>query len=322
MSKFDKMLENYKDLSAKRGEDLGNVQMLLQAAGVAPEQVAALVMSPTIVDQIIRHPELAQNYARLYPAGGVYDYATATQQFGFGSDLSLQSGESGGADALAANLAATQPMTSATGAIRFPDGVLFNPALGPGGVVFPNDANVAGSGLWMAEVYKWDEAKIKYWRKELAKTGYLEDAKGGLTPDFVEALRTYHVNRYVYGGGQPVSLEGTNAKTTRRDFDGLLDPAVLQGEVKQWLTQAYGDEGTESEQRYWADRVAQKALALAQRKGYSPSSAASVAASKVQQDFLDSPSAQAAVDNDFDNTTLKDELQNAAAATEFLAFGR
>ncbi len=321
MSKFDKAVAAQQNLAAKRTDHQTDVDVLLRSVGVADAQRAMILMSPTLVDQIVRHPELAQSYARLYPAGGaLFEYPTALQQYGFSAQSSPQTGESGGADAMAANLAATEWRTSAAGKLMSPDGVLVDPATGD--VVFPNDPDLAGSPLWMSQVYKWDDTKVAYWRKELAKTGYLEDAKGGITPEFIGALGQYHYNRYLFGGGQPVALESTNVKIHRRDFDGLLDPAVLQGEVKQWLTQAYGDEGTESEQKYWSDRVAQKALALARRKGYSPTSAASVAASKVQQDFLDSPSAKAALDNDFDNTTLKDELQNAAAATEFLAYGR
>lgn len=316
MTAFDKAVEAAQQTTTERGKNLGDVQILLQAAGVSPDQVAFITSNPSLVDQIVRHPELAQNYARLYPAGAQYDYATIAEEYGFGTTEQTFAG-SGGADALAVNL---DRVTSAAGKIRYADGVLVDPLTGQ--VTFPDSKTVAGSGLWLAEVYNWSAAQIDHWRKELTSKGYLERGKGGVTPEFVEALRAYHSNRYLYGGGQPVALEDTNTKVTERDFEGLLDPVLLSGEAKQWLTEAYGDEGTEAEQKFWAQRVSQKALQLARKKGYSPANAAGIAASRVQQEFLDTPSAKAAIDNDFENTTLRDELQAAAQSTEFLAFGR
>src|SRR5690349_13344580 len=99
VSTFDEYLEQAQDQLKESSKDVGDVSILLQAAGVDPNQVAVITSNPSLVDQLKRRPELAQTYAQRFPSGVSNTYEQFASQLGFTGETEATFGYSGGADA-------------------------------------------------------------------------------------------------------------------------------------------------------------------------------------------------------------------------------
>lgn len=305
---FDRRVEAVRAQGAGSGlDDRADVQILLKNAGVSETKIAEIVSNPSMTEMIKRDPRLVERLAETYPSGYAISYNEARQAAGLGLDPTIEQFEgSGGPDAMARNLAAAG-VQSATGAIEYPGGVFVQ----DGQVYFPpTDASIMGSPAWMAQIPKWDDAKKQQWAKTLKQMGYIDSAKVDLVT-FTDALTKYHSNRFIYGGGAPVDLSVGGAKVDKAAFGGLLDPAVLNSEVRTWHQAVYGanDEPSDEELKRGRRQLSRLAMRFA-NKGMDPSSAASVASARAQERFTNDPATQKWQDMEETDTSLHDSFVN------------
>lgn len=306
-TKFDKAVAaaTAANKSAGVGEDVQGVAILLRQAGVREDKIAELQANPSMVALIRANPDLVQRLAQQFPADYAITYYEARTQAGFGQSPAEQF-TSGGPDAMARNIAESGPTSSATGAVQYPGGVIVQ----DGQVFFPpTDASIMGSPAWMQQIPTWDEAKRETWAKTLKKMGYIDSAQVDLKT-FTDALGEYAKNRYLYGGGNPVDLSQGSQNVTRDDFGGILDPAVLDSEVRSYHQEIYGanDEPSEEELKRGRERLAKIALRLARNKDMDPADAASVASARVQKQFRNDPAQQKWQDLEETDTSLHDSF--------------
>lgn len=310
---LDSALDAVMTAFSDTAQDRANVTILLRSAGVEEGKIAELSANPSTVAQIGAHPELAQEFAKRFPGTHIVNYYAVEQALGFDTQI-LDDSSQASADRYSAMgdfYGATQgPETSDNGGLRFSNGVIVDTVNGQ--VAFPNDADVAGSSSWLQGAQKWDDKKVDHWRKILAKNGYIEDAKGGKNVEFYDRLRLFHENLYLYGNGEEaVPLTSDTDSITKKDFGGALDPAVLRSEVRTWFQTAYGDDGSDPEVDFFANRVAKVALRVARKQKYSPESAGLVAQARVQEEFNNEPSVEMRYDqqqDDMESTRLRDSI--------------
>lgn len=297
-----------RDLRETRNADIAEAGTLLAAAGVDPTIVQS-ALTPGLASLIVRHPALAQEWARKYPSGSATQYSTLeATEFGAGVP----------SDPLAYNIAANQGFTtSANGVKKYANGVMVSAE----GQVFypPNAPNVAGSDAWIANAAKWDKGKIDKWRKKLADYGFIADEQGGWAADLPPALKAYHDARFAYGNGKPIKASGS----ATMDADPIIsDPAERRAAVRAQYQRVHGDDGSDAEIEEWTKFIAQRERRLQRAKGYSPEYAATVAEEEFIEKFEGAPQQKYALDVAEEQSTLKDALIQAASATDFLAIGR
>lgn len=309
-------LERSIEALERRGEQLdehrGEVQRVLAAAGVHPDQIRRILANPSHLDLVAANPKLAQEFARAYPASHVVPYYETARELGFPEPVGMQADPRENPELMKPGAVGT--LTSPTGAKKLPNGVIIDPNTGT--VHFPpNDPTVAGSPAWLQQATSWDQERVKKWRKELTKLGYLGSPKGGVDVAFIDALREYHTFRYVYGDGKPISKVSEEAKVAAEDFGGVLDKSVLRGEVRGWFQAAYGDDPSDDELEFWTDRLRSTSLRLARNRDWEPAEAASVARARQQERFLQSPEAQLFQEGreiEEENTKLRDSILSVA----------
>lgn len=288
-------------------EGMQGVQILLKQAGVRDTKIAELVANPSMVALIQSNPDLVNELAKKFPADYAINYYEQRTALGLGMSPEEQF-TSGGPDAMARNIATSGPTTSASGAIEYPGGVI----VADGQVLFPpNDASVMGSPAWMATIPSWDEAKKEKWAETLNQMGYLDSKKVDLVT-FTDALASYHSNRYIYGGGKAVDLSAGSQGVKKADFGGLLDPAVLDTEVRSYHQEIFGpdDEPSEEELKRGRQFLSRTALRLARNKDMAPTDAAQVASARAQERFRADPATRKWQDLEETDTGLHDSFVN------------
>lgn len=297
---------------------------LLRNAGVNEEGIRLFTSSPELVASVINDPMVAISAAQSYPSATASAYSQASQQYGLENTDRLTFEGSGGADALAHNVVANKGyvVNPDTGAFKLDNGVIVDPTQGINGILFPpNSPDVEGSDAWFDKVQEtWNKQKVESWRKRLVKWGAEIPSSGGFDWDFRNALDQYHRYRYL-NRGKVIPIGGGSGATTKKDFDGALDPSILKAEVNGWSREIFGVDLEDDEAQAWAERIAAVALRVANKKGYSPGNAAAVAQTRVQEELMDTPEAEFAVRSGEEQADLKDALINAARATDFLAIG-
>lgn len=323
-SEFDVRLQEMREERKAFGDEgfaseAALVIEMMVLAGVSETKIAEVRANPSQVAFLQANPDLITRMAQQYPAGYAIDYFEARTQAGLGAQAEAgpQVGVSQqfGAPELALNpelaaarRGATGPAISPTGAQQFEGGVfVYN-----GQVFFPpNDPNVMGSPAWMSQVPRWSDEQRQSWAKTLKQNGYIDSVKVDLVT-FTDALKLYHDNRFLYGGGQPVDISQGDKGVTKADFGGILDPAVLDTEVRSWYQEIFGtnDEPSEEELKRGRERLSKIAMRLAKNKDMVPADAASVASARVQERFLQSPETRKWQDLEETDTSLHDSFVN------------
>lgn len=311
-TRFDKLVSAAQgQLDTGEGSDIQGVVLLLRQAGVSQEKIAELQSNPSMIALIKANPDLVARLAQMFPSDHSVDYQTARTAAGLGDVIPTeQFTSSGGPDAMAHNIAASGPMMpSDNGATEFPGGVfVYN-----GQVFMPaNNPSLLGSPAWMAQIPHWDENKRLDWAKTLKHAGYLDKVNVDLKT-FTEAMAEYHNNRYLYGGGKPVDLTvGGGSGVSKKDFGGILDPAVLDTEVRSYHAEIYGadDDPSPEELKRGREFLARTALKLARKKGLDPSDAASIASARAQEKFRTDPATKKWQDLEETSTGLHDSFVN------------
>jgi hypothetical protein len=288
--------------------DVEGIQILLVNAGVNPTKIAEIMSNASMRVLIKANPDLVQRLAEMYPASYAINYNEQRQQMGFGIVPLEDSLTSGGADALAHTAVTQATSSSPTGAIEYPGGVLVDPVNGT--VTYPpNNASLLGSPAWLGQVPKWSEEKMESWAQTLKQMGYIDSKKVDLKT-FTDALRQYHEYRYLYGGGKAVDLSIGAGKVTKEEFGGILDPAVVDTEIRPWFQETYGDDPSEAELEGLRHRITNIAKRLANNKDMAPADAASVASARVQEKFLNDPATQKWKDLEETDSSLHDSFVN------------
>lgn len=304
---FDRMVAAAEDANKTTGigEDVQGVAILLRQAGVNDTKIAEIQANPSMVALIRSNPDLVARLAKQFPADYAISYYENRQLAGLGLPTE-ELFASGGPDAMARNIAESGPTTSATGAIEYPGGVFVQ----DGQVFFPpTDASIMGSPAWMQQIPTWDAAKKETWAKTLKKMGYLDSTEVDLVT-FTDALALYNKNRYLYGGGKPVDLSAGNAGVTKKDFGGILDPAVLDTEVRSYHQEIYGanDEPSPEELKRGREFLEKNALRIARKQGLDPADAANVASARAQRKFRNDPATQRWQEMEETDTSLHDSF--------------
>jgi hypothetical protein len=293
---------------SSRLNDSADVSLLLHNADVSDLKIQEIQANPSNVALIKAHPELVERLAAQFPASYAISYYDQRSQMGFGDIAQADTLTSGGADALAHTAASQATSTSPTGAIEYPGGVLVDPATGV--ITYPpNNPSLLGSPAWIASVPTWSESKMASWTQTLKQMGYIESKKVDLKT-FTDALREYHNNRYLYGGGKAVDLSQGQQGISRQDFGGILDPSVVDTEIRPWFQETYGDDPSDAELEGLRKVITKTAMRLARHKDMAPADAASVASARAQEKFLDDPATQKWKDLQETDTSLHDSFVN------------
>lgn len=320
--------------------DLDN---MLAQAGVdtsAPEVQAFIRTIPDDLPvEVLRFymAQLAQNY----PSVPVTDYALALDESGFEAAIPLAPAARGLAAygmtpedvrRLAGRNFEVQPDT---GWIQYANGVLVDPTVpigSAGGVYFDPGSDAAGSPAWLQKVQSsWSPEKVAEWRKRLFDYGFLsqEQAKvKGVDAMLLTALSSYHIIRY-QNFGKPIATDLATAggagadkfNLTARDFQ-----QQIQNDVREQYRRVFGDDPSDAELREWSQFVtnsAMKAQRRFERKGATPSSALSLAATEAEErlvaGFETSPEAEIIAEaNSDESTRLRDAFAQAARVSAAL----
>lgn len=304
---FDIAVEKAKEMGGVEPSDVEGVQILLKNAGVSDPKIAEIRANPSMVALIMANPDLVTRLAEMYPASYAITYYEARTQAGLG--LATEPVD----PALNPELAAHQRVSggtaiSPTGAQEFEGGVFVQ----DGQVFFPpNDPGLMGSPAWMSQVPRWSEEQKQSWAKTLKQNGYIDSLKVDLVT-FTDALRTYHNNRYLYGGGEPVNISAGGKGIDKADFGGILNTDLLDTEVRSWYQEIFGtnDEPSEEELKRGRERLSKIAMRLSNKKDVDPATAASRAASITQAGFQKSPEVRKWQDLEETDTSLHDSFVN------------
>jgi hypothetical protein len=277
--------------------------------------------------------------AEKYPAVPVTQYSQALETSGFTSGteavlapaarglagLGLSTDEIRRTNVTGANF----EVQADTGWVLYANGVLVNPA--DGTVVFDPTSDAPGSPNWLRKVQGWDESKVSEWRSRLFDYGYLtkEQAKvKGVDQVFLSQIRAYHVARYQnFGKALPTDQSAIGGagedefQLTAKDFQ-----AQIQNDVREQYRRVFGDDPSDAELREWSQFVtnsAMKAQKRFERKGATPSSALSLAATEAEErlvaGFETSPEAELLAEaNSDENTRLRDAFAQAARVSSAL----
>lgn len=254
------------------------------------EQVAALatsVQSLAAQSQAQENPYLA--------ASASFNYITAPNQYGFAQNE--------------------------MGWWQSEEGVIIDPTQGEAGVLFPtrdtgiDPANVPGSAQWMAKIQdEWSDEKADKWRKMLWDQGYsaagLQSDKGGMGHDLVGALRTYHLNRYL-SGGKVTPLMPTAATGNAAAVRETIDKVALMEMVKPWGEVAFGEELSEDEAAYFANKNADLQIELARKHPeWSLAQVQESAEIRTQKEFMETPGVKGAM-RDAEEDEMDDSLRES-----------
>ena len=285
---FDAALDLIKARQKAQGKAIAGVRNILTSAGVHQTKIDELAANPSSVAQIEAHPELAQLYASRFPSTYINSYYDVEQKLGFATQLP-------GATAFSSQpgfyFDAPSFETSDTGGLRFPNGVLVDPTSRT--VLFPNDPSVAGSNPWLQKVSQWNDKKVDHWRNILAKNGYIENAKGGKDSTFYEALRTFHENLYLYGGGKDVvggALDDTGLSPGAQATEAY-DPLQMKNDIRNAFREGIGDDPTEEELEALYKPM-RRTVVRAIARGATPQHAALKGVEQGRVDFEASPAGQ------------------------------
>jgi hypothetical protein len=275
--------------------------------------------------------------AEKYPAVPVTQYSQALEASGFNAAPIVAPAARG----LAAMGLTTEEVRKAavsgqnfdvnpdTGWVIYSNGVLVNPA--DGTVMFDPTSSAPGSPNWLQKVQGWDESKVSEWRSRLYDQGWItkEQAKiKGVDQVFLDSLRSYHVARYQnFGKAVPTDLSAIGGpgeeefRLTAKDFQ-----QQIQNDVREQYRRVFGDDPSDAELREWSEFVthsAMKAQKRFERKGATPSSALSLAATEAEErlvaGFETSPEAELLAEaNSDENTRLRDAFAQAARVSAAL----
>jgi len=277
--------------------------------------------------------------AQRYPAVPVTDYALALDESGFtGPLVSLGvTTPSEVAGVTPSQVAAGKGFSVQpdTGWIQYTNGVLVDPTVpigSAGGVYFEPSSDAAGSPAWLQKVQSsWSPEKVAEWRKRLYDHGYLSGEQRkvkGIDATLLTALQTYHVIRY-QNFGKPIATDLSAVggagedefRLTAKDFQ-----QQIQNDVREQYRRVFNDDPSDAELREWSEFVthsAMKAQKRFERKGATPSSALSLAATEAEErlvaGFETSPQAEILAEaNSDENTRLRDAFAQAARVSAAL----
>lgn len=318
-----------------------NLESQLAAANVDVENAAvqAMLQDPAI-QELLRGPLAAAMVTELatqYPAIPAQEYDAALQLSGFRGDFNLIQDPAdlvtltAGTDTQIARFRETKPSVEThpdTGWLRFANGVLVSPE---GQVVFDPTSRAPGSLTWQREVVpNWSAEKVSEWRERLHKLGYLtkDQAKvDGVDTPFLNALRSFHENRYVNGGkpvaGDLAGVAGAGAadKPPLLDFDDMQ--AQIRNDVREQYRRVFGEDPSDGEVAAFSASIIRTAETLQRRyrrKEYGGFT--SMAATEAEERFIErleqSPEAEFLRDSEEENTSLRDAIQQAVIVTNSL----
>lgn len=204
-------------------------------------------------------------------------------------------------------------VTSPSGRIMFSNGVIADPSTGellfpPVGVGRVDPSEVPGSPEWLLKVQKqWTDEKANTWRQRLSEQGYEVAKKGGIAYDLLDALRSYHTNRYL-NFGKPIPL---TPRETRKSLRRQIDFQSLKEEVKSWGEVLWSESLDDVSADFFADRTLDVAVRLMKEKGWSSDQAIAGAGLRVQKEFIKTPGVKGALRDAEElegDTTLRDQM--------------
>lgn len=338
-------------IDAPQGDATNDVRTAFEMAGVDVDDPAVGSLITSIQAQLEGGdaaaanslPLLAQSLAQRFPAVPATEYSDAFAASGFSgayphpevaqsvlpglrqrpglSPEELDSVQPG---------AVTQPRFEQqpdTGWMRFKNGVLVDPT--SGSVFYEPSSHAPGSPWWKMQVTRsWGEDRISEWRTELSKLGYLTEDQAkvkGVDTVFLNALTTYHTNRYL-NGGKPVAGDvagaagaGSDVKPVNlRDFG-----AQIRNDVRENYMRVYGVEPSDGEVQAWSDYITRTGMQLQKRfirKYETPMT--DTAATEAEERFIErlesQPDAVFLRESAEENTRLRDTFDRMAQVTSSL----
>lgn len=280
-----KALQAGKNISDDLNHELQVAVNALLVAGASQEAVAAVQANTNLAALLAAKPELANAFAAKFPSPITDTYQKLNANF-FQTE---NQGYLGTAAQASQRVGFMQGyITDASGNRKRENGVIIttDPATGRLVPIYPNDpaGEVAGSLSWIQGVWDWAPKKVKKWRKLLSEQGYSVDAEGPVAPDLLDALKTYHDNKNIYG--RATQARGTTGETTK---PVAPDPAEIRNFVRERYRAAYQEDPSDPELDHWEDTIRQSALKLQRKKDYSPEYASNAAEERFIEQFESTP---------------------------------
>lgn len=294
----------------------------LRAAGVSQEGINHVLSSPELIDSVLNDgASTIPLLLSAFPSASASQYDQIGTEFGLGTPSAML-GSGGPEGAMAATLAAQEPyQLSSSGAREYDNGVRVVPNAGLEGVFYPpNNDSIRGSEAWLLKVQDtWSKAKVSSWRKKLSKMGYEVSANGdGWDWDLRTATDEYY-RRFYINGRKPMPL-AQNGGVDRKDFDGLLNPAILRDKVEGWFSDIGIDAPHPDDVQYISEKFAHEAMQIARKKGISPGNAAQVAEAKAFDKFQERPDVHARQES-MDEYKMKTGLWDTYLSTAQIVAG-
>ncbi len=203
-------------------------------------------------------------------------------------------------------------VSSPTGQILFPNGVIADPA--SGGVLFPhNDPEAEGSAAWLREIQdSWSDNQVAKWRKRLANYGYEVAEEGGMAMDLVNALRDYHTTRYL-NYGKPLKVAPHAGRSRVRD---TVDMAAVRERIAGWGEVLWQEPLGANEAGWLTERFIELHQELSRKHpGWTPEQVAAGAELRTQKQFLKTPEVSDRLEDleeEEMDTSLEESLYSAA----------
>jgi hypothetical protein len=211
-------------------------------------------------------------------------------------------------------------ISAENGAIRFRNGVIVDPSIGPEGVTFPDNENVPGSPVWLTRAQQtWDKPQILQQRQELYEMGYLpKDAVDRPVFDVQlrDTLEMFHRYRYL-NLGKPVPLGPPQGDTGGDTLDFGELRASIENDVTGHFREVFGDDPSDAEKKRWTDFVVNTAMKL-QSRDLDAGVAGTEARARFQQRLEQHPVAVFERETEEENTELRDSLLRAVLAVRGL----
>lgn len=318
------------DLTDPNFQDrLSQVSSSLANAGANISAIQEYLMyDPGIVDLIYNFPQLATAWAQRFPSGRANEYGRLMTEYGFaqmqdeaaiarmteGRTTSELAHRGMGAAETAAEVGPIRYndmgfVEGNNGAIRYKNGVIAvtDPQSGESSVVYPNhnQAHIEGSPVWLEKVRnKWTDKEAQKWRDKLSKLGYSVVEKGGMADDLIQALRTYHKNRYI-NKGQNIPVAPTEVE--RIGARDLIGPAAVRGMVREQFRRTVRDDPSDKELDDWSDFVYATARQLL-AKGKEPAMAMEEARATFYEAQESDPKVEYLMESEEENTRVRDGL--------------
>lgn len=275
-------------------------------------------------------PLVAQQMADQIAAGGAGGdpYTAALAEFG---DLGVAEHYALNPELLKTPGATSASVTSASGKIRFANGVIVDQITGQliSGP-WMADPEVEGSNAWLTAIQdEWTDAEFNTWRKRLLELGYVPEGglaeSGGKAMDIINALALYHQTRYINGGKviplTPVDVGTREAIREQVDFKSIKEgiksswgdaafDKPLNDALATWLTEQIIKEATKLRRKHPTWTVGQ---AIG-----SPGSAETLPSGaflRVQEEFTKMPEVKAGLregERLEERTGLRERLETAA----------